>query len=368
MKPKNPTFGDRRNSNDRTISSMILLPKPVRDAVERNYPNLPPGIRYTQGFRGWMEESYQPVRNKRDPIREVATNNSWIETVRQLVLRQRHVAQQKGGVCLRIDTIASSPFATGLGEEHPLENGFSFLWPYGVPYYPGSGIKGAVRKSAEELALVENNGWWSIPLVWWLFGFDSNSSYLDNDGTWVDLYKQHMSQQRDSILLQRFLQIANDQLGKDRIIKIDDIINITDKFSKIKNFIHLRGALVFWDCYPVPPQNNPMRVDIINCHHTQYYAGNHPPTTCENPNPVYFLTLPPQTHFTYFVEFRPLLQCPDNLQSSWGEAILQAFSHAFNKCGMGAKTAIGYGRFVQITDQTGTSGEKPNKDLHQKKQ
>ena len=35
-----------------------------------------------------------------------------------------------------------SPFTTGLGNEHPLENGFAFLNPYGLPYLPGSGRQG----------------------------------------------------------------------------------------------------------------------------------------------------------------------------------------------------------------------------------
>ncbi|HUM09057.1 MAG TPA: RAMP superfamily CRISPR-associated protein, partial [Acidocella sp.] len=51
-----------------------------------------------------------------------------------------------------IDAIAIAPFTTGLGNEHPLENGFAFLNPYGLPYLPGSGVKGVLRQAARELA------------------------------------------------------------------------------------------------------------------------------------------------------------------------------------------------------------------------
>ena len=52
------------------------------------------------------------------------------------------------GQCL----VATASFTTGLGNEHPLENGFVFLNPYGLPYLPGSGVKGVLRQAARELA------------------------------------------------------------------------------------------------------------------------------------------------------------------------------------------------------------------------
>jgi len=50
---------------------------------------------------------------------------------------------------------ATAPFVTGMGYEHPLENGFAFLNPYGLPYLPGSSIKGVLLAAAKELALDE---------------------------------------------------------------------------------------------------------------------------------------------------------------------------------------------------------------------
>lgn len=41
---------------------------------------------------------------------------------------------------------------TGLGLEHPIENGFAWHHLLGVPYIPGSGIKGALRAWARETA------------------------------------------------------------------------------------------------------------------------------------------------------------------------------------------------------------------------
>ena len=65
-----------------------------------------------------------------------------------------------------------APLVTGTGNPHPVENGFAFLAPHGVPYIAGSGIKGVLRRAAEELSLFERDSRWSLSLVWVLFGFD----------------------------------------------------------------------------------------------------------------------------------------------------------------------------------------------------
>ena len=69
------------------------------------------------------------------------------------VNRQEALAtpHQDGGALMTFEAQAIAPFTTGLGNEHPLENGFAFLSPYGVPYLPGSGVKGVLRQAAREL-------------------------------------------------------------------------------------------------------------------------------------------------------------------------------------------------------------------------
>lgn len=43
----------------------------------------------------------------------------------------------------------AGPFVTGLGRNHPVENGFAWHQTLGVPYLPGSSVKGMVRAWAE---------------------------------------------------------------------------------------------------------------------------------------------------------------------------------------------------------------------------
>ncbi len=95
---------------------------------------------------------------------DFAAKQSWRQVARlspddrarvaALIERQAALASALGGrdQVFTLDARAVAPFTTGLGNEHPLENGFAFLWPYGLPYLPGSGVKGVLRQAARELA------------------------------------------------------------------------------------------------------------------------------------------------------------------------------------------------------------------------
>lgn len=83
---------------------------------------------------------------------------AWIETVTrdklgipdllfESVTRLHQLASTRGGLYGVFKT--DSRFVTGLGRNHPVENGFAWHPTLGVPYLPGSSIKGLVRAWAE---------------------------------------------------------------------------------------------------------------------------------------------------------------------------------------------------------------------------
>jgi len=111
---------------------------------------------------------------------------------------------------LRLYATAVAPFTTGLGIEHPLENGFAFLNPYGLPYLPGSGVKGVLRQAALDLA----GGAW-----------ETSDWSLD---------------QRHIIL---------DRAGK-RLFDASDIDVLFGREPQEGDTQHLRGVLSFWDVIP----------------------------------------------------------------------------------------------------------------------
>ena len=178
---------------------------------------------------------------------------------------------------------ATAPFSTGLGNEHPLENGFAFLWPYGLPYLPGSGVKGVLRQAARELA----------------------------DGIWGD----------------------NRGWAKDAV---------TALFGSEDSNNAQRGALTFWDVIP-QIRGDALAVEVMTPHQSDYYQGKEAPHDSGSPNPIYFLTVPPGSGFDFHVTCNPALLKGMDGSENWRELLQAAFELAFDWLGFGAKTAVGYG-------------------------
>ncbi len=226
-----------------------------------------------------------------------------------LAARQVGVArtQEDGGALLRLEAESIAPFATGLGNEHPLENGFAFLNPYGLPYLAGSGVKGVLRQAARELA----SGEWGDPKGW-----------SEEPRFTLDV-------KRNTIKL-TMLDVFFGKQGED---------GDTD---------HVRGSLSFWDVFP-QLKGNALQVEVMTPHQAHYYQGPKGSTPHESgsPKPINFLTVPPGSSFAFHIQCDlPFLArlAPDLARENrWKSLIEAAFEHAFLWLGFGAKTAVGYG-------------------------
>ncbi|WP_310384009.1 type III-B CRISPR module RAMP protein Cmr6 [Roseateles sp.] len=211
--------------------------------------------------------------------------------MKALTQRAQALAQLAGGALLQIQAEAIAPFTTGLGNAHPLENGFAFLNPYGLPYLAGSGIKGVLRAAAMELAQGEWGGGqgWDAAAVLALFGSEAEAQELR------------------------------------------------------------RGALSFWDVLPQVPGDK-LHVEVMTPHQSHYLQGKESPHDSGSPNPITFLTVPPGAKFAFTVQCdERLLGPPDSaLVASWRGLLKAAFDHAFEWLGFGAKTAVGYGAMKDV--------------------
>lgn len=76
-------------------------------------------------------------------IGEVAGVCGNASELRQNGERQMRMIESLHGRWLELQT--GSPFVSGLGRAHPVENGFAWHYTLGVPYLPGSSVKGMVR-------------------------------------------------------------------------------------------------------------------------------------------------------------------------------------------------------------------------------
>ena len=65
------------------------------------------------------------------------------EGLREACARQETLIRAMGGEVVYLTNVTR--FVTGMGREHPLENGFTWHHSLGVPYLPGTGVKGVLR-------------------------------------------------------------------------------------------------------------------------------------------------------------------------------------------------------------------------------
>jgi CRISPR-associated protein Cmr6 len=217
---------------------------------------------------------------------------------------------------MALEAIATAPFTTGLGNEHPLENGFAFLNPYGLPYLPGSGVKGVLRQAARELA----SGEWGDTRGW-----TAEKIHLVGHG-------------RDAI----------------NFSAIDALFGMESVNGGNQ---HLRGALTFWDLIP-QIKGDALAVDIMTPHQSHYYqqkrdhkAGDSTsPHDAGQPNPISFLTVPAGSGFSFHVtcDLTHLENLAPDLAANerWKAVLTAAFEHAFQWLGFGAKTSVGYGAML----------------------
>lgn len=232
--------------------------------------------------------------------------------MKALVTRQSLLAQSTPDL-LRLEAAAVAPFTTGLGNEHPLENGFAFLNPYGLPYLPGSGVKGVLRQAARELV----SGEWGDA-----HGWSAENSYVLPVG-------------KESVPLSML----------DVLFGLESADGDTS---------HVRGALSFWDVIP-QIEGDSLSVEIMTPHQSHYYqqeqeckAGDSTaPHDSGQPRPISFLTVPPGSRFAFHVACdtaRLTRHTPELIKDErWQSLLTAAFEHAFAWLGFGAKTAVGYG-------------------------
>lgn len=173
-----------------------------------------------------------------------------------------------------LEAATAGALAVGLGGETPLEVGLRVNRTYGMPVIPGSAIKGLCRAVAQGA------------------GLDPAS--------------------------EQFAALFGDQKHP--------------------------SLFVFWDAWydPASPdksEGQPFHRDVVTVHHPEYYrsAGEKGwPTDFDDPTPVPFLVVKPNTRFLFAVS------CPD---ARWNEYLRSLLTWALTTRGIGAKKNAGYGRF-----------------------
>lgn len=268
--------------------------------------------------------------SSREAIEREATANDRYTLERDVWLKQivSQITTQKASIEKLIEgnyerwlamTADANPFAlilqgrmiVGLGGKGALEMGITLHHTTGLPYIPGSALKGLARSYAL-LSLAARQ----------------NISLNDLEDFDAKLIAGWFDQSVENALLYReiFGMAANDRSSDSAA-----------------------GLAVFYDAvlYDVPQNVRDREIftlDVMTPHFSKYYrsSGGEPPTDADSPNPVTFLTVNAGLIFAFAVGVRGAGTNEHRKQArAWLRMGLQ-------ELGIGAKTASGYGVFAPL--------------------
>jgi len=242
-------------------------------------------------------------QDKSNWIDSVCGQTGDVQQLQTFTESQQQLAQLLGGQSRVFET--TWHFATGMGNSHPVENGFSWHPTLGTPYLSGASVKGLVREWIENWSGLEGDKLREASLRW--FGSE-------------------------------------------------------DKEPKKQVEDNRAGNIIFFDAVPFEPVN--LGCDIMTPHMKDWYAKGSQisdvskdtsaiPADWHDPVPVPFLVVK-KAKFLFSVGARTEEAKADVKQ------VMEALSYALEHLGAGAKTAAGYGR-MEADDKANRNIEKAHK-------
>ena len=232
------------------------------------------------------------------PRRYSASRRGLDKLLTEVCDRQRVLVEKLGGRVFYLKN--TDRFVTGMGRQHPLENGFAWHHTLGVPYLPGSSLKGMFRAWMRE---------------------ETGSVGKDNEGR--------------------------------------DIWNETTEIKSHFGELGQAGQILFFDMLPLkPPQ---LDIDVMTPHYGPYYQekeGDDIPGDWHSPVPISFLTVAPGQ--SWQVGLAPASRSRSPGEDVFA-SLLEALQVALAVAGAGAKTAVGYGRFerdLEAEERQAKEGEQ----------
>ncbi|MBN1873208.1 MAG: type III-B CRISPR module RAMP protein Cmr6 [Anaerolineae bacterium] len=283
----------------------------------------------------WNLEQISDAQNKRCATPE------WQALHQAFIQRWRETALSQGAALCKMTP--EWRFITGLGAKTALEVGFTFHRLYGFPIIPGSGLKGLTRMAAlfeiAEMLSIEGLG---LQRTRELLEQKQKTPFqkleiflLANDERMQESTASN-ARVKERLLHEEQQALVNLKLERGLTALESNKVTI---FRRIFGTQYAEGEIVFLDA--VPAELPTLEVDVMNPHFPEYYQNNQFPTDSQSPRPVFFLTVG-QTPFWFAVGRRS--QVGAELQT----IALNWLKYGLTKLGAGAKTAAGYGYFVEV--------------------
>lgn len=265
--------------------------------LKQPLPGANPGLIFDKFVSGWHKDwGRLPDGAKQKCLKKIIQRSDTAKVQIKLGLDQAHQQREWLLEYLKRETPdfrtekeyqTEWRFISGLGSGHPFETGFIWHRTLGVPYLPGSSVKGMMRAYASQ-----------------------------------------------------WMEDCNDETHIERVNRLFGPEAVTAEGGDV-------GAFIVFDALPaIPPK---LELDILNPHYQAYYSdpGNNPPADYYNPVPVFFLAVASQQSFRFALAPRPGVEIAQN---DW-EWLWDILSEALQFIGAGGKTAVGYGAMVNAEEQ-----------------
>lgn len=244
----------------------------------------------------YMHQNGTKLYYKSNFGKRVVPNKSIIELVKnkqETLLASLSDNYQTGNIVLK----QNWRLATGLGNASVYNNGFSFHPVYGIPYLSGQQIKGIVR----------------VYVIATFFNYKEEEAVKDEYFAYL--------------------------FGRNKI----EEDNTTDNENS--------GAVTFFDAFPVNNEVK-MEADIMAPHYKNYYGEKGQPNDKDSPDLIIFLSIKKGTFkFAFGIKKSKYKeQIPEDTEikvensSNTLDLIKKLIEKAMDQEGIGAKTAVGYGR------------------------
>jgi CRISPR-associated protein Cmr6 len=250
-----------------------------------------------------IEVNYKIMLN--ESIANYRWDEKFLENINANKQKMMESLKESGYLIEQFDLKLQWRLIVGLGASHPQETSMTLHHIFGIPYIPGSALKGASRHY----------------MIW----------------KFVDENEEKLSSLLDKSNFAELLKELNKALEKEENLTVS-VGNIS-----FKDLIHIfgtqnrQGKIIFFDAYPI--EEIKLKIDIMNPHYPDYYTKDKPPTDWQNPIPIKFLTVED-------TKFRFYLAAKDKDQNLLNHA-RKILNDALLNYGVGAKTSLGYGLFEE---------------------
>lgn len=293
---------------------MTTTTKPLGFAHVDTFKDLPEHVGV------WLDRCYLPEGKKEKPLRAelhqqaveaLRLDKPAVETYRSFFARWKHAMETSDTPRRIVEIQAQTRVLLHPSTNSSITDGSILLHhTYGVPYLPGSGLKGLARA--------------------WMRQTVDLDERRARQAQYGDAWAKMRSDARDQDLVRAlFGLVPRDEDGPDARAEA--------------------GAIEFLDALWIPekPKDasadwSPLAIDVINPHQSDYYTGDKPPADTNEPIPTHRLSIAPGARFCVVIEG---VRANRDVMPWIDFAVDDLLGPALANLGFGAWTNSGYGRF-----------------------